>query len=85
MSLVFLPTSYLLYCMCVCCLQLLVSGAGMAPGLAGFVFAFIPVFIGAIVVRLLRRQRMQLDSPDRGIGGTRAMGPSTEPHGYAWL
>ena len=33
-------------------------GTGRAPELAGFVFAFIPVFIGAIVVRLLRRQRM---------------------------
>ena len=33
-------------------------GTGPAPELAGFVFAFIPVFIGAIVVRLLRRQQM---------------------------
>ena len=33
-------------------------GTGPAPDLAGFVFAFIPVFIGAIVVRLLRQQRM---------------------------
>lgn len=33
-------------------------GTGRAPELAGFVFAFIPVFIGAIVVRQLRRQRM---------------------------
>ena len=31
---------------------------GRAPGLAGFSFAFIPVFIGAMAVRLLRSQRM---------------------------
>ncbi len=27
----------------------------------------------------------ELDSADRGIGGARAMGPGTEPQGYAWL